>query len=59
MITSGPEQLMPTIIFQFIWCKSLSRTILEELNLLIGLLEINIGWSQAVVWLYNLIWPNN
>lgn len=38
MITSGPEQLMPTIIFQFIWCKGLSRTVLEKLNWLLGLL---------------------
>lgn len=58
IITSGPEQLMPTIIFQFIWCKVLSRTVLEKLNLLFGLLEVSIEWSQAVVWLYNLIWPD-
>lgn len=59
MIASGPEQLMPTIIFHFIWCKGLSRTVLEKLNLLLGLLEISVGWSQAVVWLSNFIWPNN
>lgn len=59
MIISGPEQLMPNIIFQFIWCRGLSGTVLEKLDLLLGLLEISIGWNQAVVWLYNLIWPNN